>query len=101
MNYKKYLEDNLNIDLDDKDYTRRQYLYYLNSLKKHSEVIIPDEEVIAKIENNEPGFIVEYALNKSGGDSSDINMEEIDLFVKRITNGYNLLKYIEEIHNKE
>lgn len=97
MNYKKNIEDNLNIKLNEKEYTKRKYLNYLSSLKEHSEVIIPDEDIISKIDNNEQGSVIEYAIEKSGGDSSDINMEEIDLFVKRINNGYNLIKYIEEV----
>ena len=96
MDYKKYLENNLDIKLDEDMYTKRKYLNYLNSLKKHKNVIIPDDNIFDILNNNEPGTLQEYAINNCGGDSSDIDMDEINLFIKRITNGYNLIKYIDE-----
>ena len=99
MDYKKYLKDNLKIDDLSKHETKRKYLNYLDSLKENPEVIIPDEEVIENLDNNTPGFMMEYAINKSGGDSSDIDMDEINIFIKRVTNGYNLIKYIEKVKN--
>lgn len=97
MNYKKNLEDNLDIKLNENNYTKQKYLNYLESLKQHKEIIIPEDNIIEKIDNNEPGVIMEYAIEKCGGDSSDINMDEINLFIQRINNGYNLIKYINEI----
>ena len=100
MNYKKYLEKKLNIVLNEKEYdTKRKYLNYLESLKEHNDIIIPDDDIIKKIEDNDSGFMMEYAIGKIGGDSSDIDTEEINTFIKRINNGYNLIKYINEIKN--
>ena len=41
MNYKKYLEENLKILSENSFDTKRKYLNYLDSLKKHQDVIIP------------------------------------------------------------
>ncbi len=97
MNYKKCLENDLGIKLEENKYTKRKYLNYLDSLKHHADVLIPSDEVIKKIDANDFGFVVEYAISLCGGDSSDVSADEIDLFVKRINNGYNLVKYIEEV----
>ena len=97
MEYKKHLEENLKILSEDSFDTKRKYLNYLNSLKKHDDVIIPDDDIISIFDNNDDGSIYEYAINKSGGDSSDVNVDEINIFINRVRNGYNLVKYIEEI----
>lgn len=99
MDYKKYLEDNLKILSENSFDTKRKYLNYLDSLKKHQDVIIPDDNIIYIFDNNDDSSIYEYAISNSGGDSSDIDMDEINIFIKRIKNGYNLIKYIEEINN--
>lgn len=96
MDYKKYLEDSLKIELDN-NLSKKESLAYLEKLKTHPEIIIPEDYVIKNLDDKAPGFIMEYAINKSGGDSSDIDMEEINTFIKRITNGYNLIKYIETL----
>ena len=101
MDYKKYLEDNLKIDDIKKYDTKRKYLKYLEELKNNDDIIIPDSEVIENLDNNTPGFIMEYAINRSGGDSSDIDMDEINVFIRRITNGYNLIKYIEKVKKEK
>ena len=98
MNYKKLLEENLNIELNEFE-TKRKYLNYLEKLKDNVNIIIPDNNIINSLENNDVSSIMEYAIEKSGGDSSNVDMEEINLFINKLNNGYYLLKYIEEIKN--
>lgn len=98
MNYKKLLEENLNIELNEFE-TKRKYLNYLEKLKDNVNIIIPDNNIINSLDNNDASSIMEYAIEKSGGDSSNVDMEEINLFINKLNNGYYLLKYIEEIKN--
>ena len=100
MNYKELLEKNLNIELNEEDLSKVKYLKNLEKLKNDVNVVIPDDYVLEYLENNDVTSIMEYAVEKSGGDSSNINMEEIDLFVMRLYNGFYLLKYIEEIEKR-
>ncbi|MEE3342990.1 MAG: hypothetical protein VZS44_02755 [Bacilli bacterium] len=100
--YKKYLKDNLKVKLDEKEFdTKRKYLNYLNDLKEHPEVIVPGEDLVKMMDANEPGVVMEYAIDRCGGDASDIDMDDINVFVQRINNGYYLLKYIDEVKNSK
>ena len=96
MSYKKYLEDSLGIKINEKEYTKRRYLNFLNSLGHHTDVLMPNDEVFKNFEEDNSGAIMEYAISMCGGDSSDIDMDEINIFVKRLNNGYNLINILKK-----
>ena len=101
MSYKKYIEDNLGVKLRKNEYTKRKYLNYLEDLKYHADVLVPNDDIIKHMEENNSGAIMEYAISMCGGDSSDIDMDDINIFIQRLNNGYNLVKYIEEVRSSK